>query len=538
MLVLAFISGVALVACAQDQSDTTETLPQLQFPTLQAPSTGGASNSIPASTATPTASPSALPPPAESSVNSIDVRRYRLGVGDQLVVDIYGAYRAHAVSAIAPDGTLFINDVGKVRIFQLTLAQATRRVQEAVYRYFRNCDVHVQLLSVRRFNVYVLGDVRYPGMLEVKSTTTAYQAILTDGVNPTGSQRAITLTNTRHARSGAIQLDLVKWKYGLAAANPVLIPGDVITVPTQGPVVNVIGNVRRPGNYEILPTENVDDLLALAGGFTSTADREHVELSHLKQDGGRKGLLLDLSTPTSMAGREHLRSGDQLQVLDRTIGKDTITVIGELQGTNVFPETVNQLTGQKETQRSAIYPIHEGEGVREVALALGGPTVKADFEHVQIQRRLPDGQIKVITVNLNALLSGSSRVPDVALQNGDVLNVPAKEDSVYVIGDVVKPGPVPYNPNFGLRQYLTVAGGVTNTAATQHGRIVRPTHAGQTQGLTIKNVDVRKVLEGKIADNYRFQPGDIILVPHFHPFYADILQAISPFVFITPYVTK
>lgn len=542
-----FCFGAAVVACAQEP----QRLPsEIRVPSIEPseaatpiePSGTGPSigpSGQPGESGAPSRSSDFLPvpPPAESSVNSIDIATYRLGVGDQIIVNVYGAYNERTISAISPDGTLFVDNVGSIPIASLTLPQASRRIRSAVFRFFHNCDVSLQLQSVRHFNVYVLGDVVRPGVVEVRSTTTAGQAILlSGGVTRTGSQRAILLTNTRKARRGALRIDLIKWRYGLATVNPTLKPGDVITVPTIGPIVQVSGEVRRPGDYEILPGEDVAGVLRLAGGFTSVANERRVQLSRLRPSGERQGTVVSLVGAESPAWTERLQNGDEVQVFNRTIGKDTIVVTGELQGKDYFAETVNQLTGQREIERRALYQIREGEGVREVVLALGGPTVKADLEHAHVEREMPDGHVEVLTVNLRDLLSASSRATDVILHPGDVLNVPAREDSVYVIGEVLKPGPIPYNANFGLRQYLTLAGGMTDKAATQHGRIVRPPQQGK--GMIIRNVDVREVIEGKVADNFQLRPGDIVLVPRFHPFYKDILEAINPFIFLTPYFTK
>ena len=467
-------------------------------------------------------------PSTDTVTSSLDIATYRLGPGDRLMVDVNGAYYARTQAVIAPDGTMLIEDVGSFPVAGLTLVEARKLIRSKVLRFFRNCDVTTHIIGVRRFYIEVLGQVAHPGKMEVSGTTRASAALLAaGGVAATGSERSIVLHRRGQAQGKGVRIDLVRYKLGLSTNDPTLEPGDILIVPSQGPLVRAYGQVRRPGSYELLPGEDLHTLLDLAGGFTAAADPQHVRISTLEASGLRRGENLDLSDARSSAWRAPLRDGDEVVTFNRTTGKDSIVVVGELDGKDHFEQTVNQLTGQRDVQRRARVPIYHGEGVREVVLALGGPTVKADQEHARIERTTPDGKVTQLEVNVRQLLANPSS-PDVALQDGDTLSIPALEDSIYVIGEVGRPGPLPYTAGFGLRQYLTLAGGPTYGAATQHGRLVR---VQRPKGdLIVTNIDVRALIEGRLRDDIRLQAGDILLVPRFHPFYRDVIEAIAPFV--------
>jgi protein involved in polysaccharide export with SLBB domain len=469
----------------------------------------------------PSPLPTGTPVQPDSVLNSVNPATYRLGPGDVLSVHVIGPPNAPPVQApLAPDGTLVVYPAGKVRLGGLTVTQAQRRLGRVLSAYYRNFEVTLTLIGVRHFIVGVVGEVAAPGRVEVDGLTNVYQAVLkAGGLTEKASQRRIELRDA--ANRLRARVDLLRWRlFGQPAHVPALRPNDSIVVPALGPVVAIGGAVRIPGQYEILDSDSVDDLIRLAGGLTAQADGGRVQVHRLTPDGERKLYVVDASAqsvPPFM-----LRNGDRIDVTDRTIGRGVVYVSGEFAAQDKFTPATPVANAPLAGPRRAMLPLSQGQTLKDLVLALGGPTVKADLRHGFLIRRENGVDVRE-RIDFWALLHGEGTQPDLALESGDTVVLPALPDLVYVVGEVLRSGPFPYNPEMGVRQYLTLAGGTTMRASTRHGRIIRVRDGEKPQ---VFKVDYGEVMKGK-KEAPVIEPGDIVYVPRSYPLIDDITRIIS-----------
>jgi len=162
------------------------------------------------------------------------------------------------------------------------------------------------------------------------------------------------------------------------------------------------------------------------------------------------------------------------------------------------------------------YPLMREETVLEMISRAGGID-KDEGGNTLVVLRDPSGDgetsqetIISITIDLGKLLREGDIAQNIPVQDRDVLYIP-KSDSVYVFGEVQKPGPVKISGRtMTLLEALTEAGGQTKMAALNRTKIIRVVD-GDEQTIRVKVDDIIK--SGEKSKDVILRPGDIIVVP-------------------------
>ncbi len=459
-----------------------------------------------------------------SVLNSVNPYTYRLGPGDVLSVAIIGPQIKPFRSFVAPDGSLDIYPVGKVHVEGLTVKRAELLLRHRMSAYYRNFTLTLTLVGVRQFVVQILGEVADPGRVEVDGLTNVFQAIQqAGGFTTKASRRRI---EVRTGSGPSRRVDYLLWQlYGVVGYLPPLTARTVIVVPPEGPVVRISGSIKKPGQYEILDTDTLASIIAIAGGALPQANMKAVQVGRLRPNGHRQLHLLNATSPHDRAFR--LQNGDSIDLTDRTAGHDQVYLTGEFNAKAQFARPSQAGSLGVEAPRRGVYDLREGQTLKDVVLAVGGPTVKADLRHCSIERR-ENGVEHSMPVNLLSLLNGDGRQPDIVLHNGDTITLPAMPDVVYIVGAVNRSGPVPYMNSESLREYLGLVGGPIVGASTRFVKLVR---MREHRKPLIVSFDLLDVLKG-LREGPKIHPGDIIYVPHTYDTFADISRVISNIFFV------
>ncbi|MCD6352417.1 MAG: SLBB domain-containing protein, partial [Armatimonadetes bacterium] len=240
--------------------------------------------------------------------------------------------------------------------------------------------------------------------------------------------------------------------------------------------VFVVGEVRNPGPYDLtaLGLEGIDvlSLIGMAGGYTAKADGSFVTVVRQGQE-----------------PREYRTDSPELQALKLTAG-DTLIV----------PERVTAVTVLGEVVRPGRYLLSREDTLVSVLAQAGGPTPNADLKRAVLVHA--DGTQQ--DLDLAALLSGTadtSKLPKP--QNGDTIILPAGQNNVVVLGEVLQPGKVSLGPGMTLVDALAERGGPTPRADLKHALLVHPDGTQNTvdlSGLLDGTLDVRKLPKPKGGD--------------------------------------
>ena len=414
----------------------------------------------------------------EPPMNIATPQNYVLGAGDQLVIDVYGATQESLTLTISPDGYITVPDYGPVQVNGLTVAAAQSKIRSTLGSYYSSSNIKTSLGQTRTILVNVMGEVKQPGTYTLSSFATVFHALyMAGGIGDLG-----TLRNIKVYRQGKLisVVDIYEFILnGRLAGNVRLEDNDVIQVGTYDRIVDIGGHVKRPMAYEMREGETVATLLSYCGGFTGDAYSKAIRL--LRTNGKMRSVF---NVEEFEMSSFKLADGDAISV-DGIY--DRYENMVEVKGA-VFRQGMFQLGEKVNSVRTLI---EKAEGVTEEAMT----------SRAVIRRIKPNRTQEVISVDLNAILSGS--IPDVPLQNEDVLFIPTLAEhqnlrTVTIEGEVVFPGTFEFADSTTVEDLIVMAGGLTDAAATVNVDISRRIRDPKA---TISGMEISKTFRVTLKDN-------------------------------------
>lgn len=374
---------------------------------------------------------------------------YILGPGDELQVNVYGVQEYSDVLPVSVEGKITIQNVGQINVGGLTFEAASQNIKQAISRVYSTVNygqsqVAVSLSSIRTIKVTIIGSMQ-PGNYSVSSLATVYNVLhLAGGPGKNGSYRNIELIrNNKLVRTIDIYRFLVN---GDQTDNLGLKDNDVIRIPAYHNRVTVEGEVKRPGFFEVLPTENFSDLLKFASGFTENAYRASV---NVVQKTNKELKVVDVLSSDFDTYKP--QSGDAFTV------------------SKILNRYENRVTINGSVFRPNNYSLREGMTILDLIAQADGLTEDAYSSRARLVRLKPDLTKEIVDVNLEKVLAGDSQY-NVILKKEDELTIYSIFDlrddfSVTIDGEVRKPGEYDYVENLSLNDLLIQAGGLSDAAS-------------------------------------------------------------------------
>lgn len=396
----------------------------------------------------------------EPSANLATPVSYRLGPGDEVIIDIWGASENTIRQTISPEGDIQVKDLGPVHLNGMTVKEANQYLQREFSKIYSgiggndpNSQIRLTLGDTRTIQVNIMGEVSVPGTYSLSAFSTVFHALYrAGGVNKIGSLRGIKLV-----RNGKTIENLDVYEFimkGKMNDDIRLQEGDVIIVNPYESLVEIVGKVKRPMYYEMKPTETVANLLEYAGGFTGDSYKKAIRLI---RKSGREHQVFNVDEMDYSVFR--LDDGDLITVdavLDRFENKV------EISGA-VYRSGLYQLDGEVNTVKQLI---KKAEGLRGDAF----------LNRVLLDREHDDLSHEIIAIDLNGLLNGT--VADIPLQKDDHLYIPSvndlkEEETVSIYGEVLNPGTFLYSDKMTIEDLVVQAGGLREAAATTRVSVTR-----------------------------------------------------------------
>lgn len=436
----------------------------------------------------------------EPNLRMATPRNYVIGPDDELLIDIYGYSEANYQLTVSPEGNINIPYVGVVQVGGLTIEAASSRIRSRLSTIYSglksgNTNVNIAVGNIRSIKVILTGEVVKPGTYTLPSLATAFNALYSSG-GPTenGSFRQIEII--RGGRKIAA-LDVYDFLLtGELKNNVRLQDQDVIRIPTYRKRVEIVGEMKRPGIYEMVAGEELTDLLRFSGDFTERAYRARVKV--LKNTETERKIA-DVTSGEFASYQP--TSGDKFfvdEILDRF--ENRVTIEGAVFRPGQY-ELQNGLTlGQL---------VKKAEGLREDAFKNRG----------YITRLKDDMQTELVSFDLSRILSGQAQ--DILLKREDVITISSifdlrEEYHVRVEGEVLQPGRLDYAEGMTLEDAIIQAGGLKEGATSQRieiSRRVKNSNALSTSAQTaeVHQINVDRDLKSATA-GFILQPFDIIAV--------------------------
>lgn len=438
----------------------------------------------------------------EPSENLATPQNYRLGPGDEVIIDIWGTSEDHLREMISPEGSIMIAQIGPVYLNGMTISDANKHIKNAFSRKYAGMseaetDVQVTLGQVRTIQVDILGEVATPGTFRMSPFSSVFHALyLSGGINDIGSLRNIQVLRNNKKVAG---VDIYEYLFnGKTNGNIRLQEGDVIIVPPYEQLVSIDGNVKRPMYYEIKPDETIKTILDYAGGFTGDA---YSGMVRLERQSGTENELYNIERGEFCSYR--LKDGDMI-----TVG-------------TILDRYANRVELKGAVYRPGMFAI--GRDIRTVSDLIrkaDGLTDNAYDDRVLLYREGPDMQLQIIALDLKNIMAGIS--PDVELKRNDIIEISSIDDltdrgDITIAGQVTNPGTYPYAENMTVEDIILQAGGLLEGASTARvdvsRRIVDPTSVTATQQLShVYSVSIDGGFAVGKGEHFVLKPYDRVVV--------------------------
>lgn len=383
----------------------------------------------------------------EPNTNVATPENYRLGPGDEIIIDIWGASEDIIRKEISPDGSINVPGLGIISLNGMNIADAKEYLKSELSRIYADegNKIQVTLGKTRSIKINVMGEVMVPGTYTLSAFASVFHALYSaGGVTDLGSLRNIMVT-----RNGKTVAKVDVYEYilqGKTSDDINLQEGDVVIVPTYEAIVKVEGKVKRPMKYEMKADETVSTLLKYAGFFAPNAYKNSVRV--IRQE-----------------GREYSVA---------TVERDKFGAFKVMDGDVVSADsTINRFSNKLEIKgavyRPGVYEFcEEINTVGKLLKQADGLLGDAFTNRAVLYRQRENLTSEVLSVDVKGIIDGTAQ--DVELRKNDVLYVPSIYDiksigNVYISGEVVKPGTYPYADNMTLEDIVITAGGLKDAAS-------------------------------------------------------------------------
>ena len=434
----------------------------------------------------------------EPSANLATPLNYRLGPGDEVIIDIWGASQSTIQQVISPDGNIMVEDLGPVYLNGKTVQEADEYIKKVFSQIYSGLDgadsnssIKLSLGQNRSILVNVMGDVENPGTYQVSSFATVFNAIyMAGGVNDLGSLRNIKLY---HENKEVATIDMYDYiRNGKVQDDIRLNDNDVVIVSPHSLLVNIDGRVRRPMFYEMTQEESLADLIDYAGGLESDAYKKDVRV---------------------------IRMGDfQRQIF--TVTKEQQASFKLSDGDSVYVDSIQLSFANMAEVRGAVYRPGKFQidgditTVKGLVEAAGGLKEDAFPARALLSRTNPDKTLTNLAIDIKGLMEGTSQ--DETLRNNDVLFIPSLFDvgevkTFSVYGEVLFPGDYRYADNTSIEDLILQAGGLKEDASLTKVDVVR---RNRDKEAVEKTQSLAETFSFSISEDLSIQDNDFRLEPY------------------------
>ena len=433
----------------------------------------------------------------EPNMNIATPQNYRLGPGDAVFIDVYGASQKTIEETVSPDGTVTIEGFGPVYISGMTVEQANSKLRSTLGARYSSSKIKLTVGQTRSIMVNVMGEVENPGTYTLPAFATVFHALyMAGGTNDIGTMRNIKIYRNNRLVSTVDIYDYIL--NGKLTGNVRLADNDVISVGTYDCLVNVTGKVKRPMYYEMKKNESVGTLLKYAGGFTGDAYKKSVRV-------------------VRKTGKEYsVYNVDEFDMSSFQIAdEDSVSV------DSILPRFSNMVEIKGAVFRPGMYQVGGNiNSIRTLIECADGLLEEAFTARAVMHRMKSDRTLEVIPVDVEGILSG--KVADMPIQNNDVLFIPTKQEmmeqqTITIHGEVNYPGTYKYAENETLEDFVLQAGGLKQTASTVKvdvARRVSNPKAWTTDSLTARTFSFA-LKDGFVIDGepgFKLMPYDEVYV--------------------------
>ena len=420
---------------------------------------------------------------------------YIIGPSDEINIFLWGRINAQYNLIVSRDGTIQVPNMGVLSVAGMTFEEVKKFLAKQA-KNIVGAEINVTMGMLRSIQVFVLGEVKKPGAYTVSAMSTLTNALMASG-GPTqiGTLRKVELKRNNNKTIAIMDFYDLLLK-GDKSKDMRLQNGDVVFVPTAGPLVGVAGNVKRPAIYELKGETDLAGILELAGGIIPTAYTQQIQVERVEKN--QRRIVVDLNTiERDIAKTFKLQDADLVKVFS-IVDKDTNVVY--LHG-NV--------------KRPGKYELKKGMRLKNLIKDESELLQETYFEYGLIKRLVPPSfEVKLIPFSLGSLLFKSSQEDNIELTPRDSIYIFSKwlfkdKPSASIEGEVRKKGSFELGDNFSVKDLVLLAGDLTKEAYLKKAEIVRVNKKREYQTIYFNLV---KAMAGDKSENLILQDEDKVII--------------------------
>ena len=447
---------------------------------------------------------------------------YMLDVGDVLKIQLVGQYDYIEDFLINRDGSVNVEDIGKIIVAGLSLNDASQLIKSKVNSAMIGTEAFINLAEIRDVNILVSGNAENPGIYTLTGNSNILHAIsAAGGISEFGSLRKINLVRDNTIIESLDIYDLlIEGQYNIKKR---LRSGDIVFVESRKNIVTIEGAVYRPAKYEVLDDQNLFSIIKYANGIKRTADRENISLERIL-DGTLK--TIPVRNEIQFKTIEAL-DGDLLYVREFPYRQAKISgaVIKPGSYTMAAGETLNDLVlkaggyTNDAYQFGAVYTNEDAELINEKSkeilyqefldniIAVSQQNIGGSFDLTPIIKLTEELKNTEANGRVVVDLLNDSSIDLYTVKEGDELFVPERNNVVYVYGETSSEGAVMFSSNEGVEYFINKSGGLKKFADSESIYILHPN--GESQLYRSR----RSIFENSPKSEVKIYPGSIIFVP-------------------------
>ena len=429
---------------------------------------------------------------------------YLIGAGDVLQVRGWGMVDINVTATVNRNGEIYLPKVGSIQVAGVKYRDLQGHLKKSIGKIYNNFEISASIAQTRSVQIYVVGHAQRPGTYTLSSMSTLLNALFTSGgPSGTGSMRNIQLKRSGQPLVSFDLYDILL--HGDKNSDIPLKDGDVIFIPAVGPLVALLGDVKKPAIFEIREKSSIAEIVNWAGGFESSAalknviieknvDNHYQTVAELRAESSsietelskfmlQPADIIRVFAPGAIAipakverafvrfdgevkqkGVFQIEKGETLRAF---VARTGITEKGYIYGTRLSRESV-KLEQQKkidesvdrfekDIQLNAKQRLSRENDPKQIALI----TREQEAEKMlipKLRRVKSEGRIILNIRNPEATITD---LPDFPLEDGDEVYIPLKLSTIDVVGSVYQQNTFMFEPERSANDYLMLAGGVS-----------------------------------------------------------------------------
>lgn len=439
---------------------------------------------------------------------------YPIGPLDQLLIQVYGKAELPTWNlTVSRDGYIYIPfRLGNVYVNGKTVDEVRKMLTDKLSPYVPGLlgaggppqtQISVTLTGLRTVKVFVTGEVINPGAYDMSSLSSAFNVLYqAGGPNEIGTFREVKVIRNNEVIS---KFDIYEFlTEGKLTGDVRVQENDRIVVSYYKKRVELTGEIKKPGLFEVNEGERLTNIIEYAGGFTDKAYKARVKVYRVTPKEKR---ILDV--PFESFQNFELVTGDSIAI------------------NPILERFENLVTIDGAVMRPGEYSLDSNPTLKTLLESADGLREDAFTGRVSVTRTRQDLSVEIIPIDLADLLNGS--IPDLELTRLDEVVIPSKFDMteasfVEIHGEVINAqigindGKFPFKNNMSLEDLIIAAGGFKESAETTNIEIVRRRRDFDPKASNPKIADIFRVNVGRdlsmrgSQSNVILQPFDQVIV--------------------------